>query len=243
MVQARGGYQNINPRLRLKIYRADVQAATDELSEPLLTRLTRTLPPIYDSVAPGPFPTSQFLMLLSNSDISSEMLSIFIDLARFSAALNFAIEKSIAVHPTAFEEDFVILQYRLIDLSIQSYGFDDACRLAAILYIQSLSRENAFSRQICHNTTRRLKQAIQQTNVNKNNEHMFFWCTFLGALASSETMEREWFRKELDLAAARLQCRQWYDVKHNLEKVLWIGIVHDHLGIHLWNQFSHPPSI
>ncbi|KAF2816650.1 uncharacterized protein BDZ99DRAFT_515230 [Mytilinidion resinicola] len=239
MIRIKGGLSAIPESLQNKLCRADVEGATDTLSMPYLEPLTRTQPAISSILPPieVPPPSTDFLHILAFTNLDLPLLNIFVDISRFMETLNYAIDRSeISIHPRAFDEDAVLIQYDLLHLpEYDKSGTLEACRLGALLCIKSLTRATPFAPGSSATIVSKLKSALEGAPASDRLSYLDLWLLYTGGIASQGTPERAWFTYKLaELSQLEPELSSWISVRNVLRSSLWVESIHDGPCRQLW---------
>ncbi|KAJ9494205.1 hypothetical protein LTR99_003134 [Exophiala xenobiotica] len=239
MIQSRGGVAAIPEEMQLKLYRADIIGAVDTLSSPRLPRPIRTTKSLYHAMNLDIPPNVYLTGELTDADLSPNLFDIFIDLSYFCQALNVAAKSQIVIDSRAYEEDAFCIQYDLLTFSgVHLSGVECACRLAALVFMQSIMKETPFTKTSSGIISRELQHSLRSLEVEREPTSLMFWILIMGALVSSRTSEKEWYRCMLIRALESLpdNLANWRNAKARLQGILWIESLHDTHGQQLWHE-------
>ena len=203
--------------------------------------IARSHPPIFSMVQPikGVHQNNDLLHLLSSSSISPELRITLLDLARFSQAIQYALSQAeVSLHPTAFDEDVISIQHELLTtpkLAESELGI--ACRLGALIYTKTLTRERPFCPPISTLLVPKLKRSLIRIVDEPRAAPLLLWLYFMGGIASHGLSTRSWFIKKLvEFVLLPGELLTWVSVKKALRKILWIDLIHEGACKHLWND-------
>lgn len=238
MIRNRGGMASIPPEKRLKLYRGEIIGAVDTLSMPRLPRPPRTTKSLYDAMKMSFPPHVKLLSTLFESDLTPNMFDLLIDLSLFSQTLNYAAKSGAVIDSTAYEEDITCMQYDLLNFDMLSATtMDSACRLAALAFGQSIMLETPFVRTASTEISRQLQSIVAALRIEGAESDVLFWIRVMGALVSSHTDEKDWFRAQLrDAVGQRGDLVTWTDAKVLLEALFWVDCLLDVQGERLWHE-------
>ncbi len=238
MIQSRGGIAAIPEEMQLKLYRADIIGAVDTLSSPRLPRPIRTSKSLYRAINVDIPPTVSLISELADADLTPNLFDIFIDLSYFCQALNVAAKTQIAVDSRTYEEDVFCIQYDLItSVRASQRDIECACRLAALVFMQSIMKEIPFIKTSSGIISRELQRSLWGLEVEREPGSLIFWTLVMGALVSSRTNEKEWYRDKLRaMASWPGNLVNWQNAKAKLQEIVWIESLQDPFGQQLWHE-------
>ena len=238
MIQTRGGIAAIPEQMQLKLYRADIIGAVDTLSFPRLPRPIRTTKSLHNAMNIDIQPNLYLISELVDADLTPNLFDIFIDLSYFCQALNLAAKDQIAVDSRTYEEDVFCIQYDLLTFDgAGQRGIECACRLAALVFMQSIMKETPFTKTSSGIISRELQHSLWGLEVEREPASLMFWTLVMGALVSSRTSEKEWYRDKLRATASWPgNLAKWQNAKTKLQEIVWIESLQDIYGQQLWHE-------
>jgi Fungal specific transcription factor domain len=222
-------------------HRADIEGAADSVSAPQLPSITRTHLPIYSTVQSTKvvLRSNDLLHTLSSSNFGPELKSTLLDLSRFSQAIDFAFSHpEVSLHPRAFDEDTILIQHRLLSTTnVTESELATACRLGALIYVKTLTREAPFFPSSSKVVIPKLKSLLARIVKESRATPLLLWLYFMGGIASQGLGARSWFMNGL-LGFVLLpgELLTWMSVKKALRKVLWIELIHEGPCKQLWDE-------
>ncbi|OAP61004.1 hypothetical protein AYL99_06008 [Fonsecaea erecta] len=239
MVRTRGGFEAVKDALHMKIYRADTIGAVDTLSHPHFPRPPRTTKSLYSTMVLD----SEFIATEAQGwdlHLAPSVSNALTELAYLCHALGLAADLQILVDPLAFDEDVTCIQHDLLRSQNSSQGaVERVCVIAALVFIQTLTREIPFTRLYSGHLSRQLKIAFLAVEPTALPDALIFWLLFMGGLVSVDTNEYYWFRKRLmHFRSIRHEFLTWEDVKRQLQKIFWIGNLQEDYGLSLWQTID-----
>lgn len=241
MIRVRGGFSAIAAPMHMKIYRADILGGSDTLSIPHLPRPTRTTKSLYHTMGLSSSATP-VIPILIELGLAPNVLDALIDLAYLCQALNDAADKQTVINPIAFDEDTVCIQHDLLTSNCPNQSsVEKTCRLAALILLQTLTRETPFTRLCSGLISRELKNAFLGIGTGLAPARLIFWVLFMGGLASMETEEKDWYQSKLrDFQSMRNDLVSWESAKTHLNKIFWVETVLEGYGKNLWHKINTP---
>lgn len=235
MIRVRGGEASIHETMRMKIHRADIIGAVDTLSRPRLRRPVRTTTSLYHTMGLDHLDQS-FESMLFESDFSPMLSGAFVDLHYLCQALERAVTDQIPINPRAYEEDLICIQHDLLMSECSAeQQLENACRLAALIFLQTIMRERPFVKSASTLLSRELKKSLLALEPERLPTNLFFWVIFMGGLVSARTEESLWYRTKLcEFLVWHPDLISWKDAKGELGKTLWIDCIQEEYGVKLW---------
>jgi hypothetical protein len=122
-----------------------------------------------------------------------------------------------------------------------------SCRLAAYLYLYIILRELPTSATMVQMVLKRLKAILESANADllilwTEDQHLFLWILYMGAIASIDATEREFFVKVLRRAAKRMELETLEKFTDALKEVLWEPIFCEKRPMtrRLWDELQRP---
>jgi len=223
------------------VFRADLVGALDSLTPPRLPRPARSFPSLYEMLRPKDRLDNELIRALVGRSVNVELVSVFIDLSRLCAALDYAVAHGVTVHPQAFDEDTTCIQHDLLRiLPRNSTGIEGACTLAALVFIQTFTKEAPFSGADTSANAfvaQRLRASLESSTTEEGGEPLIFWIYLIGAMASQQTSEEGWFRQKLcRLRTEYLPISTWTFAEDGLKKILWSPTIHSTIGQRVWED-------
>jgi len=211
----------------------------DSVSAPQLPLITRTQLPIYSTIQStrALLRSNDLLHTLSSSNFSTELRTTLLDLSHFSEAIDFAISRpGVSLHPRAFDEDIILIQHRLLSTpNVADSELASACRLGALIYVKTLTREKPFS----PSSSKVVKSLLARIVKERRAAPLLLWLYFMGGIASQGLAARSWFtNKLLESVLLPGELLTWMSVKKALKKVLWIELIHEGPCKQLWNEIE-----
>lgn len=224
-------------------HRADIEGAVDSVSAPQLPSITRTHLPIYSTIQStrALLRSNDLLHTLSSSNFSPELRTTLLDLSRFSQAIDFAFSRpGVPLHPKAFDEDIILIQHRLLSTpNVADSELASACRLGALIYVKTLTREKPFSPSSSKVVIPKLKSLLAKIVKEPRAAPLLLWLYFMGGIASQGLAARSWFmNKLLEFVLLPGELLTWMSVKKALKKILWVELIHEGPCKQLWNEIE-----
>ncbi len=212
----------------------------DYLQEPHLPPIERTQLPIFSSVPSSEREerTGSLIGALESCDFNSSLVSTIQDLIQFSQALDYALTReNVLFHPRAFDEDMILIQRALLAAPEAERNIERACRVGALIYIKSITKEFPHSASTSKILVQKLKSSLNGIAEDSRIAPLLLWLFFMGGVASQGTSERAWFVAHLvrmTIAVGRVP--NWEGVKAVLRKVLWVENIHGRICKMLWDE-------
>ena len=129
------------------------------------------------------------------------------------------------------------IQHDLLALDAHSFSnLDRGCRLAALIYTNTLTREAPFQPVNSRLLSLELKSALGKTHLNEQNGTVLLWVLVLGAMVSSGTLERSFFRTKLWNLLDSLHISSWPQIHQSIRQIAWIDKVHEPLSSELQEE-------
>ncbi|OAL48431.1 hypothetical protein IQ07DRAFT_513622 [Pyrenochaeta sp. DS3sAY3a] len=127
--------------------------------------------------------------------------------------------------------------HKLLSEPIQPENLDEyppsatseCLRYAMVLYVLIIHGPAYYSHsELQYNTTMRLKLHLGEYFALLQPEHgqLTLWLLSIGAVASENTNNSEWYMTQARRTAIALHASTWEDIKNHLQKVLWFDIPH-----------------
>jgi hypothetical protein len=176
-----------------------------------------------------------YASMLAISGLNIELIDVMFAIYQLSSTIGSAIKRGIEISERAFNEDTMNILHDLLSQSgLGTTCLNNACKYAALVYMSTLTIQAPLSAAACCNVAGALLTELEGLEPISHNNNLALWMTFMGGLASSATVERPRFR--LRLAST---CRDtWDECKDILERICWIGKVHDEAGELLWTKID-----
>ncbi|EXJ77543.1 hypothetical protein A1O3_09770 [Capronia epimyces CBS 606.96] len=243
MIRVGGGISSIPDAMRMKIYRADIIGAVDTLSQPSLHRPARTSFPLYKVMELDVQLNEALYSMLVEIGMMPTLLSAIMTLSCLCQALEQAAEKQIPLDPKTYDEDIVCIQYDLLmSRSSTEDGVNESCTLAALIFVQTLTRESPFSKASSTLVSKRLRSCLTKTDPNTIPDTLLFWILFMGGLVSEATEDKAWYLSKLGQhQTSHGEPATWKDAQRDLKKIMWIERIQEQYGTKLWCQI-HPSA-
>lgn len=265
MVRIRGGLALIDRHLQLKVCRcvmsiwkvhidpwclltdslhcrADIDGAVNCVSTPHLPRFKRSQPPLYTLMPAGEvmLPSDKLGEILTSSGLCPPLTRTFLETARLSHAINCAIDRGdTSIDPQSLDQDTLLLKRDFLGASdTDQSGITSACRMGALIYVKSLTRQMWSLLQTSKMLVQRLQTSLTGTSQEAAALPLLVWLFFMGGIASEQkTQERRWFTDNLVKVTSSLdRPSRWKCVRRFLKEVLWIDAIHDGPGEALWHE-------
>jgi Fungal specific transcription factor domain len=182
---------------------------------------------------------NDLLHILSSSKISPQLRTTLLDLSRFSQAIEYAFSRpGLSLHPRAFDEDVISIQYELLSIpEIAESDIATACRLGALMYVKTLTRETPFSPLSSKVVVQKLQSSLMRIAEEPRVAPLLVWLYFMGGIASQGLAARSWFMKKLlEFVPRPGEFLTWMSAKKALRKILWIELIHDGPCKQLWDE-------
>ena len=248
MIRLRGGIQNLEYPLQIKITRADVEGATDCVVPPYLVPFRRSVPTTC-SMFPFPDPSLSTDLLRSclvHCIDCKELKDVFLELLRLTFAIDHVLrDDSTSLHPRALDEDFIEIQHRLLLWhNNDSNAVDEGFRLGALIYAKSITR--SISTVSCHTKilVQKLIDALAIMRQTSEANPLMAWLCLMGCVAaSSQSPERSWFVNYLaGIVPIDSGFSTWADVESSLACSLWVKPIHEPIFRRAWNEVQFVKS-
>ncbi|KAE9966922.1 hypothetical protein EG328_008516 [Venturia inaequalis] len=229
LVRAKGGIQSIDPSLRTKVCRSDIEGAVDTLTSPIFPPVPPTstqLTPVTQSTAPS---------LSTSLDATLSMIAK--DIADFTVLLNDMLEYHIPIDPVELDEHLMVFFHRLLSFKPLSNPLNHAFKIASILFLKSLMRPLSTLSQTSALLASTLKSAL--CLVRNAPRSLTLWMGFWGVLASKEgSEEKGWFTDKIlaDVMVLKGRMCDWDEIRSHLLKVFWVGDMFDAYSRTVWEE-------
>jgi Fungal specific transcription factor domain len=177
------------------------------------------------------------MTLYNPHDLVGEMTDIFQVMRLLSLRIhNLPSELSKRI---LYDRGLYMSEYKLLVVLDSSDDVDDgmatpnrnshiygSCRLAAYLYLYIVLRELPISAVIVQTVLKRLKGILESANADllilwTEDQHLFLWILYMGAVASIEAVEREFFVKVLRRLVGHMGLMTIEGFTAALKEVLW----------------------
>lgn len=216
-----------------------MEGAVAFFSKPHLPKIERHFPPIYQSipenVLDGGLPLMQALL---SCHADSRQIASFIDLARFSGAIDYAYaipRKRVLFHPCAYDEDVFSMQYEFLVGAQRATGHTKAMQLAALLYMSVFARQRIGPEPETPALVAELRDTLEGLRLVQHpcgeirSHSMYIWMLFMGGVASPKSgCLRGWFRSALHASLKNVEGGHKFDVvRSRLQEILWISKLHE----------------
>lgn len=114
---------------------------------------------------------------------------------------------------------------------------DEVLRLGAMLYISETPKEFPSAAVGPVKLVRRLKELVMQVQMwNAKEAGLVLWLLFMGGIAARNGEDREWYVSQIDKLTGRLNVNMWGGVRGRLEKLWWVGAIHERPCRELWDE-------
>jgi hypothetical protein len=159
--------------------------------------------------------------------IDPVLLDIARDIKELGNILQSAMAQSLPLDPERIDQEAIFIQQSLLACESSSLShLDHAFRIAALIYVKSLTRPIAKIAQSSEILAAKLQARL--VLAEGSSTPLLDWMHFMGLIASEKgSVERAWFSRGLS-------DRDWVDLRDELNQALWIGEIHDELGEALW---------
>jgi hypothetical protein len=225
-----------------------MEGAVDSVSAPQLPPIARSQPPIY-SVIQLPqvlLRNNDLLHILSSANINPQLRASILNLSRFSRAMNYAFNRSgVFLDPRAFDEDIISIQHELLSIpQITESELATACRLGALIYVKTLTRELPFSLLSSKVMVHKLQMSLMNITEEPRATPLLLWLYFIGGIASQGLPARSWFMNQLlEFMLRSGELITWVSAQRALSKVLWIELIHEGPCKRLWDEIETARAI
>jgi hypothetical protein len=238
-VKLRGGMSSVGPALRTKIYRAAMLPSVDRLEAPRLSRLNLGAPTLLVDNEEDQEEERAYASTLGKVGLELDLIDILACIWRVSKAIQIAHRTKIPVNYRSFDESTMNIYHALLSRSRSAdSALSRAANYAAIIYMNTFTRERPFDRNNSQAVAKALRAALLELNPMEDANDISLWAVFMGALASTNTDEKEWFRDLLSSMAITLGITTWAECESVLVKTGWIAQVHGTYGESLWNEIN-----
>ena len=105
-----------------------------------------------------------------------------------------------------------------------SYGVENCCRLAALIYTNIVLRKMPSASAVLSHFTNDLKFALEETDLSSlwpDRTELLVWVLFQGAAASTEAELKKWYLNHLVSVCKSLELQTWKEILQVLEGFLW----------------------
>jgi hypothetical protein len=180
------------------------------------------------------------------ADVCQELQYIFLKLLLVTRAIKYALsQKAALLDPRSLDEDFVLLQHELLTTTnIQKAGLTEACRLGALLYIRSVTRQIHPAPKHPRPVVRNLGSTLVLIDETAATTTMplLLWLIFMGGIAAGEgTAQRSLFASKIaSLIVSHDELSTWDGIKRVLEETLWLQLIHEEACVRLWTEATCP---
>jgi Fungal specific transcription factor domain len=235
MIKSRGGLENVDQGLVMKIIRADIEGSVDNLTRPVLPPLKRVAPTLYSTLPPHARlpPSETFQELLRTSELRGEMKDTLLELSNFTTAVEYyttqSDKHSTAINPRSFDEDLLSVTRDLLEMDHLTV-IESVLQIAALIFAKSIGRGLPFA--LGSNSAasgsrllpKRLRQALQMA-INADlmtfSTDVLLWLLTIGGLASAQDLlEHSWFVDKLVKIYV-------VNAMEMFREVLFVGMVHE----------------
>ena len=170
------------------------------------------------------------MTFLASTTIFTTLGQVFSDLFKFSQAIQYVLDnRGVFLHPQSFDEDSLIIFHALLaNPTIEEDSIIKACRLAALLYLKSLTRGMDHLARTSKLLADKLKAASEGIVPTLIPIPLLLWIFYIGGVATKSTPEQTWFKQKLEnLFVREPELRDVEGAKAMLEQLLWVDFVHE----------------
>ena len=242
MVRLRGGLQNLDDAVQIKITRADVEGSTDCVVSPYLVPFKRSMPPTYSMlVSPNPLSSVDTIQCsLAHCITCKELQDISFELLRLSFAIDHVLNNTeTPLHPRALDEDFMELQHKLLLWEKEEKSvYDEGFQIGALIYAKSVTRPINIIPSHTKVLVRKLVAALTGMHQKSAPRQLTIWLCLMGCIAvTQQSSQRAWFVNYL-AAAISLdgELSTWEDLESVLANMPWVKQIHETLFKQAWSE-------
>lgn len=161
----------------------------------------------------------------------SRLTVVFNDVRHLVHLINVHFSKNTKFHGEAFQASISSVQSRLLmlkDLLEGGSAVDETVCLAMLAFMTTTFQIPR--RKVPYgDLRRRLRKAVERAWVERGGSEVGIWVLVVGAISVLDTGEDEaWLVKKW--AEVAENGVEWEEVRARLQRVLWIGCIHDSLG-------------
>ncbi|EHK39476.1 uncharacterized protein TrAtP1_007051 [Trichoderma atroviride] len=238
LVKVRGGFANIDNRMRSKVYRGVFDIAVDVDKPPLLDEGLRDSPS--REIISEDSLDSESELASTECRVPPRLSSIFHDITQLNTVVDDAMTRNIKLDTDNLYESVFGLYNRLLSCqSDKMSDCDNSLRISLILYIKSLTSVGRFN-ATSMNLVRKLQASIQ--GCLHSPSPLTRWKLFIGSIAASDgTTEQQWFLQHSAMAMGESDMASpdsWMTFQEELSSILWVKPVLEAAGYNLWLQIT-----
>lgn len=228
------------------MYRCDIGMAMLNGSKPIFFNNS-----ILESLVP--YPDQELLSIrksigITSSQYSSETLfhnmneslaAAWNVMQRFCSIVNLAVEAKRMILPRLVYDTMASVMYRLLRMSFDTGSADEAVRLGLLAFTyhtflqwQYLSLPHAHFHSVYKNCL------LNPKLVDNTSSQTTLWLLVVGATSVFPTSDYPWLKDRLREHIDTCHVKSWKELRDVLKSFLWIGILHDKPGKHVFDSIT-----
>ena len=246
IVSLRGGVATFkeNPKLLIEILRCDIGIALCGGSRPLFfsnSSSQETYPPypnlemLLDLREPA-VTGSQYPSVGLFDQMSDELAGIWKIMSDFCSLINFAADSGQCISVETLLETFTSVMYRLLGLNFDVGSSDEAIRLGLLAFSCSVFLQWQSLGMSYPSLISAFRNCLAAMNFQQTSPHMLLWLLMIGAALVFDATDHLWLRPALLFNMGLCEIRSWSDMQHLLKSSMWIGLIHDKPGRHVFDS-------
>ena len=254
VVSLRGGIATFeqNPKLLMEILRCDIGIALHSGSRPFFFNNSSS----QDSYPPRPNLKSllklQGLATTGPQDPSAgaihemadELAEIWEIMSEFCSVINFAADSGRCISVQTLLETVILVMYRLLGMNFDAGTSDEAIRLGLLAFSCSAFLQWQQLGMTYPPLISAFRNCLTTMNLQQMRQPMVLWLFMVGATLLFDTTDDWWLKPALLAEMGLSEIRSWSEMQHLLKSILWIGLIHDKPGKHVFDTtITYPESL
>lgn len=246
IVSLRGGVATFkeNPKLLIEILRCDIGIALRSGSRPLFfnnSSSQETYPP-YPNLEMllelrGPAVTgSQYPSAGSFDEMSDKLAGIWRIMSEFCSLINFAADSGQCISVETLLETFTSVMYRLLGMNFDPGSSDEAIRFGLLAFSCSVFLQWQSLGMSYPSLISAFRNCLAAISFQQTSPRMLLWLLMIGAALVFDATDHWWLRPALLVNMGLCEIRSWSEMQHLLKSSMWIGLIHDKPGRHVFDS-------
>lgn len=127
------------------------------------------------------------------------------------------------------------------EISKDSYGIKESCRLAALLYVNMMLRQLPLNSACIVKMCENLRNALEKTRLDiawGSKSEYLWWSLFIGRTASTTQVGTLWYLSHMMIVAPMLNIIDWDVAKAALQRVAWPELLSDGQHEVTWKEIE-----
>lgn len=170
-------------------------------------------------------------------ELDDELAKAWSIVKQFSARINLAYKTRRKLPKELLLDAMASIMYRLMHMSYRHSSLDECIRLGLLAYSSSIFLQWRGTTMSFHSFSTDYRACLTSSHfLDLLPHYLQLWILMTGAVSILKEEDYQWLKPQLLSITNSCGLHSWYQARDTLHSVMWIDLLHDHLGKRYFNS-------